>query len=228
MAAVYATAGDIIDAAVQILHATSADRTMLLGFLNEVQVEWQRVNPTYEACRTDGSFALTATTKDYAFTAVNSACIAVDIRSFHDGTDPIIFKQAKNIRKDDRAWTTVGRVIYFTVRPSSIRLWRVPDSGNVALYPTIYLDYFTRLEKLSAETSSLTQYPELDRAILVKGVEWRGMKEQDDPEWSKSKLLWDEAVMNAGSIGGSQATGQVGQISLGPYFDPDLSEEDEP
>lgn len=228
MAAIYATVDDIFDAVEDALHVKDIGdyrTTSFYRWLDEIMVEWQRINPTYEPLRTEGTITLTAGTSAYAFSTINSACLFVDVQSFRTTGDKIIYRPEDVIRSWDRAWTETGSISTFTVHPSSIKFWPIPNAAFVASYSTVYLDYFTRLEKLSTEAGALTQFPEWDRVLLVKGMEWRGLKEQDDPEWQTMYKLWIEGVERAGGDASLRARGIRYQIGLGPYFDSDLDED---
>ncbi len=226
--AIYGDVGDIFDAVEDIAHLKSIGAYRTTSFylwLNKIQVEWQRLNPCYEPLRTADTITLTAGTYAYAFSAIDASCIAVDVRSFHNGLAGGLIKYRPEhvIRRWDRGWTATGTVGYFTVRPGYVWFYPKPSAAYVASYPTVYLDYFTRLSKFTTEADTLTQYPEPDRVLLVRGMTWMALKEQDDPEWRALRDEWELAVRSANGM--PEAQGVTYQIGLGPYFDSDLDEE---
>lgn len=229
MAAIYVDVDDLLDAMEELCpDVKTGYRTTGIAWLNALQLEWQAINPTYEGVRTlDGSISLTAETKNYAFTTIDTTCVAVDTKSFHDGKDPVFHKQVKKIRQWDRGWDDTGRVTHFSVIGTTIRVWKVPDAANVILYPKLYCDYFKRFEPFTAETDLLTQYLEQDRLVLLKGLEWRAKREGEDPEWEKDYVAWQDMVRVAGRDGGSGAIGISYRIGLGPYFEIDEDDDEE-
>ena len=229
---IYSTVADILNTAEVILHMDGIGgfRTVMLGWLNEGQLEIEtdlRLNGSvYEALRASGQSgtdipALTAGTSSYAF---STRMAAIDLDSVRDNIYSITFRKEEEVRRTlDRGWDDAGKIEHFSLRPSAFKFWRVPDASYIASHPTIYFDYFARLNKFTAETDPLTQYYEHDRLALVQYVVYRGYGQADDSREDKAYGQFLDSVMRMGGSGNAVqgVGGPPTEIGLGAYFDPD-------
>ena len=230
MAAIYSTVGDLFDAAVEVvlpLKGVSGNRTLMLVWLNLLQLDIQRLLGTtgYEKLRTARTLTLVSGTSSYSLT---SGDWTVDRESFWDADGKhVLYRTEEQVRRHrDSAWDDTGTVERFTQRPDVIKVWRIPNAAAVTAQSPVSYDAFARFDKFTAESATLDQYFEKDRVVLLRGLEWRGKIEDDDPGADRARLDFEAAVATMGGSDGGQGYGGLTRVGLGPYFDDDEEEDD--